>query len=103
MGVECSQTVFPVAASSAVTVSWPDRPYIVYKELLSTDGDEYPSPRGRFHITLGPVAGQLDFNPVDSVVKFRCGPPHCVQATPSVFAAAAAAAVTTKVLRVIWN
>src|SRR5262245_25913961 len=97
MGVVCSHIVLPVWASSAVTVSCPGRPYIVYRTLPSTDGDEYPSPSGRFQITFGPAAGQAGFKPLVSVVKLRCGPPHCVQATPSDPDAAAAPADSRKV------
>ena len=70
-----------LAASIAVTISSPGRPYMVYRIPPSTDGDEYPSPSRRCQITLGPAAGQLDFSPLLSVVKFLCGPPHCVQGT----------------------
>src|SRR5437588_4509937 len=107
MGVACSQSVLPDAASQASTTSSRGLPYIVYRTLFWTAGELYPSPSGRFHMTFGPPAGHCSFNPAASVWKLRFGPPHWVQGTAAaglpVWAKAGAAAICTKVRRVIWR
>src|ERR1700674_3290542 len=82
MEVECSQRVLPDVASAASTTSSRGLPYMVYRTLFSTAGDEYPSPSWRFQMTFGPLAGHCAFNPAASVWKLRVGPPHWVQGTP---------------------
>src|SRR5688572_28033683 len=92
----CSQIVLPVAASSAVTISscekrardGPAGRYIEYNRVPSASTIEWPSPNGRDHSRLGPVAGQDAARPVAVDMKSRVGPPHCVHDSGGVCAKA---------------